>query len=250
MDFAAIARQLRESLALRHPPVAIAWADSLPEGVPHFEGAVPAGCAFWELATTRPFATSARDHSMCSIGVHTHHLADPPASHASELEATLAAMAVLDYVRPEEVAAIPRLPEPVRHVVYAPLDQTPLSPDVVMLFVDAAQSLVVTEAAQQVDGGAAPALGRPACAAVPQASVSGRAALSLGCCGARAYLDTLRDDIALWALPGDKLVDYASRIAALAGANRVLGEFHRLRARDVRRGERPTVAQSLERVNS
>ena len=35
-----------------------------------------------------------------------------------------------------------------------------------------------------------PAMGRPACAVVPQAINSGQAALSLGCCGARAYLDS------------------------------------------------------------
>ena len=73
--------------------------------------------------------------------------------------------------------------------------------------------------------------------------------MSLGCCGARAYLDVLTDDVALWALPGARLGDYVVRIAALAKANEVLGAFHSQRRADVERGERPTLQQSLDRVS-
>ena len=80
-----------------------------------------------------------------------------------------------------------------------------LTPDVVLLFGKAGQMLILSEASQQVEGGLPPAMGRPACAIVPQALNTGRAALSLGCCGARAYLDVLTDEVALWAIPGAKL---------------------------------------------
>jgi hypothetical protein len=95
------------------------------------------------------------------------------------------------------------------------------------------QGLVITEAVQQVDPDVPPALGRPACAIIPQAVNTGRAALSLGCCGARAYLSALSDDIALWALPGAKLAEYTEPIAALAHANATLMKFHELRLKDV-----------------
>ena len=72
--------------------------------------------------------------------------------------------------------------------------------------------------------------------------------MSLGCCGARAYLDALSDDVALWALPGRKLVQYCDQIAALAHANDVLSTFHERRRIDVESGKRPTVQQSLERL--
>ncbi len=107
---------------------------------------------------------------------------------------------------------------------------------------------MITEAIQQVDLDVPPALGRPACAMVPQAINSGRAALSLGCCGARAYLDNLTDDTALWALPGEKIALYAARIARLAAANDVLGRFHALRRVDVAGGSTPTYADSLARM--
>jgi uncharacterized protein (DUF169 family) len=93
-------------------------------------------------------------------------------------------------------------------------------------------------------------MGRPACAIVPQAYNTGRAALSLGCCGARAYLDELTDDVALWAVPGSKLELYVERIAALAQANAVLTTFHQVRRKDVEDGTSPTIKESLAAMES
>jgi uncharacterized protein (DUF169 family) len=116
---------------------------------------------------------------------------------------------------------------------------------VVLLFVQADQTLILSEASQQLENGLPPALGRPACGVVPQALNSGRTALSLGCCGARAYLDTLTPDVALYAIPASKLEAFAQRVAALAQANAVLTKFHTLRRRDVEAGKRPSVQESL-----
>ena len=74
--------------------------------------------------------------------------------------------------------------------------------------------------------------------------------MSLGCCGARAYLDTLTDDVAMWALPGGKLEQYDTEIAALARANKILTTFHLRRREDVEAGKQPTVRESLARVSS
>jgi len=203
---------------------------------------------FWQEAAKGPIATSTSDHELCAIGVYTHNLADPSGSYQSELGDVLKVMADMTYVRPEDVAQIPVLRWPARHVIYAPLAQVPVDPDVVLLFVHSRQGLIVTEAVQQVDPEVPPALGRPACAIIPQAINTGRAALSLGCCGARAYLSALTDDIALWALPGIKLNEYTERIAALASANATLTRFHELRLRDVESGLAPTYRESLARM--
>ena len=248
-DYFSIAAVLHNALGLKLPPIAVCLTDTIPEGVPAHEGRVPAGCVFWELAARGVIATSAPDHDLCAVGVHTHHLADPSPHHPRELANVLKVMAGMEYVREQDVAGIPVLRDPVRHVVYAPLAQTPLAPDVVLLFADSRQGLVITEAIQQVDPELPLALGRPACAVVPQAVNSGRAALSLGCCGARAYLDAFTDDTALWALPGAKIALYAARIAKLAAANDVLGRFHALRREDVVAGNTPTYAESLARMH-
>lgn len=101
---------------------------------------------------------------------------------------------------------------------------------------------------QQVEPGLPPALGRPACAVIPQAINTGKPALSLGCCGARAYLDVFTDDFALWALPGNRIADYAARIKVLADANTILTKFHELRRDDVAAGKSPSVNESLARL--
>ena len=124
--------------------------------MPEFDGTVAAGCVFWEEAAACTFATSAAHHALCSIGIHTHHLSGAPASQPAELGAALEAMMGLDYVREEEVAAIPVLGREAKHAVYGPLGEFPLDPEVVLLFTDARQSLVLSEAVARVDGGVAP----------------------------------------------------------------------------------------------
>jgi len=130
-------------------------------------------------------------------------------------------------------------------VTYAPLAESPQPPDLVLLFVRADQTLILSEATQQIEGHNAPAMGRPACAVVAQVMNSGRAAMSLGCCGARAYLDCFTEEKAIFALPGSKLEAYVDRIRALTKANGVLGRFHELRRKQVASGGRPSIEESL-----
>ena len=243
------AAQLIASLELSLPPIAVALRDAVPDGIQEFDGSVPAGCVFWQEAAKRTFATSAKHHALCSIGIHTMNLSDAPASQPDELGAALEAMMGLDYVREEEVAAIPVAQREAKHALYGPLADFPTEPDVVLLFANSRQGLVLSEALARVDGGVPPAMGRPACAAVPQALDHGVAAMSLGCCGARAYLDVLSDDVAMWALPGSRLEQYCGQIAGFANANRTLAMFHERRRADVESGERPTVQESLQRLS-
>ena len=243
------AEQLIASLELSLSPIAIAFRDAVPDGVPEFDGSVPAGCVFWQEAAKRTFATSATHHALCSIGIHTLNLSQAPASQPEELRTTLEAMTGLDYVREEEVAAIPVVRREVKHALYGPLADFPADPEVVLLFADARQGLVLSEAVGRVDGGVPPAMGRPACAVVPQTLNHGLATMSLGCCGARAYLDALSDDTALWALPGGRLDQYCDQIVAFANANRRLAMFHERRRADVESGQRPTVRESLQRLS-
>lgn len=239
-----IAQSLTESLELKQPPIAVCMTDTVPAGIENWSGRIPAGCRFWQEAADRVFATAAGDHDLCSIGLYTHNLDMAPAA-ATDLGDALKVFAQLTYVRDEDVAAIPVLASKPKHVIYGPLAEIPMSPDVVLLFVRADQTLILSEASQQLEGGLPPAMGRPACAVIPQALNSGRTALSLGCCGARAYLDVLSDDVALYAVPGAALSAFAERVAALSKANGILSKFHQLRRKDVEAGNHPTIQQSL-----
>ena len=190
------------------------------------------------------FATSAFDHNLCAIGVYTHNLQSSPGQQV-DLADALKVFKDLGYVRDEDVASIPVLKSRSQFVVYSPLAETPLPPDVVILFVNASQTLILSEATEQVESQTPPAMGRPACAIVPQVMNTGRAALSLGCCGARSYLDNLTDEVAIFAIPGAKLGSYTQRIQTLAKANSVLAKFHQIRRRNIVAGQTPTVSDSL-----
>src|SRR5579863_681647 len=235
-----IAEVLTESLKLTQPPVAVCLTDAVPAGVETWSGHSPAGCRFWQEARSRVFATSARDHDLCSIGLYTHNLETTPAA-AADLGDALKIFAELSYVRSEDLVAIPALDAKPKHVIYGPLASIPMDPDVVLLFVHAGQSLVLSEASDQLEGGLPPAMGRPACAIIPQAANTGRTAMSLGCCGARAYLDVLPDDVALYAIPGAILTAFAERVSALSRANGILTKFHQIRRLEVEAGRTPTV---------
>jgi uncharacterized protein (DUF169 family) len=243
-----IAQTLTDALHLTQPPVAVCLAEQLPEGVEVWSGHSPAGCRFWQEAATRVFATSAADHSLCSIGMYTHNLEMTPAAQ-TDLGDALKVFADLSYVREEDLAMIPVLASKPKYVVYGPLAKVPFAADVVLLFVQAGQTLILSEASQQVEAGLPPAMGRPACAVIPQAHNSGRSALSLGCCGARAYLDVLTDDVAVYAVPAATLAAFTDRVAALAKANAVLTKFHQIRRRDVEAGMSPTIQQSLSAMS-
>jgi uncharacterized protein (DUF169 family) len=249
LDYAQIAQSLSDALRLTLPPVAICFADKVPAGIRNWTDRVPAGCRFWQEAAAGVFATSPRDHDLCAIGTFTHNL-ESTAAHEADRRDALQVFADLGYVREQDLSSIPVLDMRPPYVVYGPLSAIPLPPDVVLLFGKSDQLLILSEASQQVEGGLPPAMGRPACAIVSQAHNTGRAALSLGCCGARAYLDVLSDDVALWAIPGAKLAVYAERIAALARANTVLTAFHQLRRRDVNGGKSPTIRESLAAMDN
>ena len=239
-----MANILSESLVLAQAPVAVCLVDSPPDGLPQHEGTVPAGCVFWQSGTQRAFVTNAPDHRLCAIGMHTHNL-QPGPRQASELAVTMNVLAELGYLRPQDIAAVPVLQTRPNHIVYAPLASSPLPPDAVLLFVKSQSALILSEACQQVEGGYPPAMGRPACGAVPHVINTGYAAYSLGCCGARAYLDIFADDIAIYAIPGNRLEAYVDRIQVLSKANQVLGRFHELRRKDVESGRTPTINESL-----
>ena len=242
--YTSLAQNLTDALHLERPPVAVCFANAVPGGMKQFSGAVPAGCRFWQEAEKGVFATIPSDHDLCGVGVYTHNLDASPGAQ-KDLGDALKVFADLGYVRAQDIPLIPVLKSRPQAVIYGPLSQVPLPPDVVLLFVNADQTLVLSEASQQLEGGLPPAMGRPACAVVPQALNNNQTALSLGCCGARAYLDVLTPGVAVYAIPGDKLEAFTERVAALAKANAVLSSFHQLRRKTVEAGGHPSVQESL-----
>jgi uncharacterized protein (DUF169 family) len=226
VDYGSIERQLSEGLGLERRPVAVAFLKAPPAGVEKFEGVMPSGCSFWRLAADgRTFYTVAADHYNCPIGSYTHNIALPP-DRAAEVEQTLSLMGSLGYVKMEEVPAIPRLSEPPAAVVYAPLGDTPVDPDVVIFSGRPSRLMLLGEAALRAGVSAnAPLLPRPTCMALPAAMAQG-VVTSSGCIGNRVYTDLGEDELYA-VVPGRDLARVMDELQTIATANAQLAEYHR-----------------------
>ena len=227
-DYSAIERRLREPLGLTRRPVAIAFRDTPPAGVKQFSGSEPSGCSFWRLAMEgRTFFTVAADHYNCPVGAHTHNI-PLPSERAGELPQVLQVMTGLAYLKAEEVPGIPRLSKTPGAVVYAPLGDTPIDPDVVLFSGRPGRVMLLQEAAARAGVPAqAPLLGRPTCMSLPAALAHGVIA-STGCVGNRVYTDLGEDELYV-IVPGRHLTAITEAAQIIAAANQTLSGYHRER---------------------
>ena len=224
-DYARLEATLRDSLQLTRRPVAIAFRDSAVDGIARIEGQHPSGCSFWSIAAAgRAFYTLPQDHYNCPIGSYTHGIPLPP-ERERELTDMLGLMGQIGYVRMEEVAGMPRLAHTPAVTIYAPLGDTPVTPDAVVIAGAPGRLMVLHEAGTRAGVPAASLLGRPTCMAIPAAISSGTAS-SLGCIGNRIYTG-IADDEFYTVVRGDQLEALAGEIGTLTSANATLAEFHR-----------------------
>src|SRR5438105_4946167 len=109
IDPSALARALRETLALRHAPVALSFVMNQPPGLESFSGEVPSACAFWRHCEERTFFAPAEAHYNCPIGGLTMGFSMPEAQR-EHLMALVGRMSEISYVQAEEAANIPSVP--------------------------------------------------------------------------------------------------------------------------------------------
>ena len=233
--WADLERRISERTGITRRPIAVTFRDAAPAGVPRFEGTQPSGCSFWRLAGSgRVFYTVAADHHNCPIGSYTHGIDLPPA-RAGELEQTLGLMAKIGYVRGEEVPGIPRLPRAPGVIVYAPLAEAPVDPDVVLIAGRPGRVMLLLEAAGRAGVAAQNSLlGRPTCMALP-AALAGGAVASTACVGNRVYTD-LGDDELYVSIPGRDLARVVDALDTIGAANETLAGYHRERRQTLSTG--------------
>ena len=227
MDVPHLGRTLSTLLGLTAAPVGITFRASAPAGVPRVGRPGPAGCAYWKLAAEgQVFYTEGADHHNCPVGSYTHGV-DLPAERAAELQQVVGTMVHLQYIAMEEVPAMPRRTEPFGVAVYAPLTAAPVEPDVVIVRGSARQIMLVAEAARAAGiGHDGAAMGRPACAMIPQAMSAARGNTSLGCIGNRVYTG-LGDAELYFTIPGARLAAVVAKLETIVHANRELEQYHR-----------------------
>jgi uncharacterized protein (DUF169 family) len=223
-DWKGIEERIGAAVKLGRRPVAVAFLGAAPAGVARFDGTEPSGCSFWRLAAAgRVFYTVPENHFNCAVGAYTHNIALSP-EREKETERTLKMLFDLGYVRPEEVPQIPRLATTPKAIVYAPLGDMPVAPDVVLFACKPSGAMLLNEAAGRagVQSGA-PALGRPTCMALP-ASLQHGVILSLGCMGNRVYTG-LGEDEMYFVVRGTDLAAVADALQTITSANAALNQY-------------------------
>jgi uncharacterized protein (DUF169 family) len=230
-DWHEMERRFTGKLPMQRRPVAVSFLDSPPKGVAAFSGTEPSGCSYWRLAAEgRVFYTLPSDHFNCAVGSYTHNI--PLSSEREkETEQTLGLMFQAGYIRPEEVAGIPRLATTPAAIVYAPLAASPVEPSAVLFACKPASAMLLHEAAIRAGGGAAPALGRPTCMGLPLA-LTGGTQISLGCIGNRVYTGLGEDEMYV-IVPGKDLEKVASALETIIAANHALEDYARGRRKEL-----------------
>ncbi len=226
-EWKTLEARLIDALELPRRPVAVAFCDAPPTGLAKFTGSEPSGCSFWRLAAEgRVFYTVPADHYNCAVGSYTHHIALPP-ERAQETDATLAFMTGIGYIRKEELAGIPTLPKTPAAIVYAPLGDTPVSPDVVLFAGRPGKLMLLHEAALRAGALApSPVMGRPTCMSIPATMSGNGMALSLGCIGNRVYTSVGEDELFV-VIPAKDLPHVTDALDTVASANAQLAAYHK-----------------------
>ena len=220
---------LASSLGLPRPPIGLAFVDQPPADIGRPDNSVPSACSFWRMAERDVFYASESEHLNCPIGVMTMGFKIPE-DRQEEAGTIVDTMCQLEYITPEEANAIPSVPGDHKGIVYGPLAQMPVDPDVAVFFCNPSQAMLLAEASGGVSwtGEGITAFGRPTCAAVPMALRSMNASMSVGCIGFRVYTD-IPDEELLLAVPRNQIQNLVDRLDTMVSANSALEEFHNKR---------------------
>ena len=221
------------SLGLPRPPIGLAFVNQPPDNIGRPDESVPSACSFWRMAEREVFYASEDEHLNCPIGVMTMGF-EIPANRQEEAGAIVDTMCQLEYITPEEATSIPSVQGDHKGIVYGPLSQMPVDPDVAVFFCNPSQAMLIAEAAGAVSltGAGITAFGRPTCATVPKALESMNASMSVGCVGFRVYTD-IPDEELLIAVPRDQIQSIVDRLGTTVTANSALEEFHTQRRSEI-----------------
>ena len=218
--------KVQETLNLSRSPVGLAFVEQRPQGVAMTDTKVPSACSFWVLGAKQVFYADASQHANCPVGLHTMGFQAPPAKQ-EELMGLISTMVKLEYLDMQEVAAIPTVQKPHRGIVYGPLAQMPVDPDVAVFVCTPSQAMLLAEASGKLawTSGGATAFGRPTCATIPLALKTGNPSMSMGCVGFRVYTQ-IPDQEMVVTIPGKDLPSVLDKLDTIVNANAVLEEFH------------------------
>lgn len=232
MSTAAIATLLVENLELDFAPVALAFMDSAPAGVDAPSAVSPSACGFWRQAEKGVYFAPADAHFNCPVGAMVMGF-DLPGPVSEELMGLVGSMTKCGYIAADEPGHIPTSPKKrAKGILYGPLADLPVAPDAVLIWLNPAQAMILSEAIGGATWGndrPAKVLGRPACAAIPEAIGTQQTTLSLGCVGMRTFT-AIAPDRLLAVIPGQLLGPLSAEVARLRAVNNAMESFYKDRA--------------------
>jgi uncharacterized protein (DUF169 family) len=221
---------IEDILGLQSPPVALAFVEAPPDAVELRAEPAPSACAFWRAAETRTFYVQAQSHGNCPVGamVMGFDSIQLPGALSESVESMVSA----SYLSSEEPASIPTVAKESAGIVYGPLREFPLDPDVILMWLSPAQAMFFGEAGGNVawSDSSTGVLGRPACAAIPLAMNDVRSELSLGCIGMRTFTE-ISDDRMLGVLPGTVVHTFVESLRRTKDANDLMATYYQKRKR-------------------
>jgi uncharacterized protein (DUF169 family) len=228
-DHARLAGELSSLLKLSVPPLGIAFrSEAQVPGVDRYAarppaptsdgrtGAVSAGCVFWMKAVDSVFATSAADHANCSVGSYTHGFKSLEEAAGN---ADVAALIGSGWVSEADFPKVAAVKERPGAVVYGPLADMPLEPDVVFLRLSAKQAMLIDDAL-----GGVRFEGKPQCHIVAIAKESGEPAISVGCMLSRVRTGMANSEMTC-ALPASRLADVVDALRRNAETERTVAIY-------------------------
>jgi uncharacterized protein (DUF169 family) len=234
-DWKGLAAELQELLSLDMAPIAITFLDTVPAGIPVYEGAMPAptpdgrtgkvsaGCVFWVKAADRTFATLPADHGNCSVGSMTHGF--KTVQEVAD-NADVAALLASGWVTMDMVPQIPVVHQKPQCVTYGPLPDTRTDPDVVLLRLNPKQIMIMHDAIPDMR-----MEGKPQCHIIAIAKEVQEVAASVGCMLSRVRTGLPNSQMTC-AIPASRLAEVVERLKATCAADTTVAAYA---AEDARR---------------
>jgi uncharacterized protein (DUF169 family) len=131
------------------------------------------------------------------------------------------------YLAADEGDKIPAVKHAAAGILYGPLADMPVPPQLVLFWLTPRQAMLYNEAAGAASWARNSMVtsGRPACAAIPSALSGGDPVVSWGCMGMRTFTE-VPDDRLLAVVPGIRIAEFAGDLDRVVAANETMREFY------------------------
>jgi uncharacterized protein (DUF169 family) len=208
-EFNDLGKRLESSLGLSKPIVAVTFSPDTTK-LRRSTDVVESSCVFWAKALDDSFYTTPDQHLHCSVGAVTHGYRAAKDSLPGAGLADIDLLTSVGWVGKDDILGLPSLPlEAQRNIGYAPLDEAPFVPDVVLFFADSQQAALVRETAPD-----SKVTVKPTCQGLPLAN-EGDVVIGLGCTASRTRSGYPDSEIVI-TLNAKKLGGFVERLEKIA----------------------------------